>query len=103
MAHLCAGSPFNPDVKEGRLWQPITTGGIDKDEPISNLGGQVASHETAGLDLIAAIRENRAPLVDAAQGRRTIEMVSAVFESHRLNGQRVTFPLQTRVNPLTLL
>ena len=103
VAHLCAGSPFNPDVKEGRLWQPITTGGIDKDEPISNLGGQVASHETAGLDLIAAIRENRAPLVDAAQGRRTIEMVSAVFESHRLNGQRVTFPLQTRVNPLTLL
>ncbi len=64
---------------------------------------QVASHETSGLDLIAAIRDNRAPLCDAAQGRQIIEMISAVFESHRLGGQRVTFPLQTRVNPLTLL
>jgi predicted dehydrogenase len=35
--------------------------------------------------------------------REIIEMISAVFESHRMNGQRVTFPLQTRQNPLTLL
>ena len=102
VAHLCAGSPFNPALKEARQWQPITTGGVSKPEPIPNLGTQVASHETAGLDLIAAIRENRAPLIDAVQGRETIEMVSAIFESHRLNGQRVTFPLETRVNPLTL-
>jgi len=102
VAHLCAGSPFNPALKEPRQWQPITTGGVNKPEPIPNLGTQVASHETAGLDLIAAIRENRAPLIDAVQGRETIEMVCAIFESHRLNGQRVTFPLQTRVNPFTL-
>ena len=49
------------------------------------------------------IAADRAPICDAAQGRQTIEMISAVFESHRLGGQRVTFPLQTRVNPLTLL
>lgn len=103
VAHICLGSPFNPAVKEPRQWQPITTGGVNKPEPIANLGAQVASHETAGLDLIAAIRDNRAPLIDAKQGRETIEMVSAIFESHRLNGQRVTFPLKTRVNPLTLL
>ena len=103
VAHICLGSPFNPAVKEPRQWQPITTGGVNKPEPIANLGAQVASHETAGLDLIAAIRNNRAPLIDAKQGRETIEMVSAIFESHRLNGQRVTFPLKTRVNPLTLL
>ena len=103
VAHLCAGSPFNPALKEPRLWQPITTGGVNKPEPIPNLGAQVASHEAAGLDLIAAIRENRAPLIDAVQGRETIEMVCAIFESHRLKGQRVTFPLQTRVNPFTLL
>lgn len=103
VAHICLGSPFNPAVKEPRQWQPITTGGVNKAEPIANLGAQVAGHETAGLDLIAAIRENRAPLIDAQQGRETIEMVSAIFESQRLNGQRVTFPLKTRVNPLTLL
>lgn len=64
---------------------------------------QVSSHETSGLDLITAIQENRAPLCDGHHGRQIIEMISAVFESHRLGGQRVTFPLQTRVNPLTLL
>jgi hypothetical protein len=54
-------------------------------------------------DLIAAMREDRAPLCSAQDGRLTVEMVCAVFESHRLNGQRVTLPLQKRVNPLTML
>lgn len=64
---------------------------------------KVSSHEISGLDLITAIQENREPLCDAVQGRQITEMISAVFESHRLNGQRVPLPLQTRVNPLTLL
>lgn len=68
-----------------------------------DIAKQVSSHETAGLDLIAAIHDNRAPLCDAAHGREITEMISAVFESHRLNGQRVTFPLQNRANPLSLL
>lgn len=68
-----------------------------------DLAKRVSSHEVSGIDLIAAIQENRAPLCDGQQGRQIIEMISAVFESHRLGGQRVTFPLQTRVNPLTLL
>jgi len=102
-AHLLAGSPFDPALKEPRHWQPITTAGIGLPEPIVDLGKQLSTHETAGLDLIAAIRDNRAPLCDAVQGREIIEMISSVFESHRLGSQRVTFPLQTRVNPLTLL
>jgi hypothetical protein len=36
------------------------------------------------------------------EARTTIEMISAVFESHRLGGL-ATFPLKTRENPLTLL
>ncbi len=68
-----------------------------------DIAKKVSSHEISGIDLIAAIQENRPPLCDAVRGRQIIEMISAVFESHRLNGQRVTFPLQTRVNPLTLL
>ena len=102
VAHLRPGSPFQPNLKAGP-WLPITTAGIGKPEPIAHLGKKLSSHETAGLDLIAAIQENRAPLCDAVQGRQTIEMICAVFESHRLNGQRVTLPLKTRVNPLTLL
>jgi hypothetical protein len=88
---------------KARPWLPITTAGIGQPEPIAQLGKKLSSHEAAGLDLIAAIHENRAPLCDAVQGRQTIEMICAVFESHRLNGQRVTLPLKTRVNPLTLL
>ncbi|MBB5035502.1 Gfo/Idh/MocA family protein [Prosthecobacter vanneervenii] len=103
VAHLCTGSPFDPAAKEPRKWVPITTAGVDKAEPIADLGKKLSSHEAAGLDLIAAIQEKRAPLCNAAQGRETIEMISAIFESHRLNGQRVAFPLKTRVNPLTLL
>ena len=102
VAHLRPGSPFQPNLKASP-WLPITTAGIGKSEPIANLGKKLSSHETAGLDLIAAIQENRAPLCDAVQGRQTIEMICAVFESHRLNGQRVPLPLKTRVNPLTLL
>lgn len=102
-AHIAHGSPFNPSLKEPRQWLPVTTAGINRPETIPDLGKQLSSHEAAGLDLIAAIRDNRAPLCDAAQGRETIEMICAVFESHRLGGQRVTLPLQTRHNPLTLL
>ncbi|MBL9178325.1 MAG: Gfo/Idh/MocA family oxidoreductase [Verrucomicrobiaceae bacterium] len=71
-----------------------------EDEDIAK---KVSSHEISGLDLVAAIKENRAPLCDATRGRQIIEMICAVFESHRRDGQRVTFPLQTRVNPLNLL
>ncbi len=102
VAHLRPGNPFQPDMK-AHPWLPITTAGIGKPEPIAHLGKKLSSHETAGLDLIAAIQENRAPLCDAVQGRQTIEMICAIFESHRLNGQRVTLPLKTRVNPLTLM
>lgn len=102
LAHLLPGSPFHP-TPEPRAWIPITTGGVGKPEPIKDLGRQLSSHELAGRDLIAAIKENRAPLCDDKQGRQTIEMISAVFESHRLGSQRVNFPLKTRGNPLRLM
>jgi predicted dehydrogenase len=102
LAHLLPGSPFQP--KSGpRTWVPITTGGVGVVEPIKDLGRMVSSHEVAGRDLTACIEQNRTPLCDGVQGKQTIEAISAVFESHRLGGQRVNFPLQTRVNPLTLL
>ena len=124
VAHILKGNPFNPDTQEidagtvstgsagvlfcvGTHWKPITTSGIiagnNQEEPIANLGADLAAHLVAGRDLVAAIRENRAPLVSAHDARLTIEMVCAVFESHRLNGQRVTWPLMTRTNPLAQL
>lgn len=102
LAHLLEGNPSKP-TQEPRAWVPISSAGLGKPEPIEKLGNQVSSHRLATQDLIAAVREKREPLCSAAAARITIEMISAVFESHRLNGQRVQWPLQTRENPLGLL
>jgi predicted dehydrogenase len=102
VAHILTGNPFQPG-KEPRAWVPISSAGIGKPEPIENLGKLVSSHAVGGRDLIASIREDRAPLCSASDGRSIVEMISAVFESHRLGGTRVTFPLKTRQSPLGLL
>jgi predicted dehydrogenase len=103
VAQIALGSPFNPADKTPRAWVPITTAGVGKPEPIENLGADLTAHLVAGRDLIAAMRENRDSMVSAKDARTTIEMICSVFESHRLGGQRVTLPLKTRVNPLSLL
>lgn len=102
LAHFLPGNPFRP-VKEPRVWQPITTGGIGQPEPIANLGKNVGGHLTAAADLISAIRENREPLCNGEEGRTTVEVVAGVFESHRLGGARVALPLADRGNPLAKL
>jgi predicted dehydrogenase len=102
VAHFREGNPFQPTA-ELRTWVPISSAGIGKPEPILNAGKLTMSHVTPGRDLIAAIREDRAPLCSTEDGRVIVEMISAVFESHRLGGQRVTFPLKTRQAPLSLL
>jgi len=101
LAQYLKGSPFDP-VKEPRTWLPITSAGIGKPEPISDIKS-VMNHVFGGRDLISAMKENREPLCSAEDGRVILEMVSGVFESHRLNGQRVALPLKDRVNPLTKL
>jgi len=102
VAHFLAGNPFRP-VKEPRAWQIISTAGLGQPEPKAEAVKEVMAHLTAGLDLIAAIRENRQPLCSAHDARTTVEMIAAVFESHRLQGQRVTLPLADRGSPLARL
>lgn len=101
-AHFLEGSPFDP-VKTPRTWQIISTAGIGQPEPIANLGQHVGNHTLAVRDLIAAIKENRAPLCSDKEGHVLVEMTAAIFESHRQNGARVTFPLTERRHPLSLL
>ena len=102
LGQILTGSPFKP-TSEPRAWVPISTAGIGKPEPIANLGKEVMGHLTGARDLLAAMRDNRQPLCSAEEGRTTIEMICAVFESHRLGGQRAAWPLQTRENPLARL
>ena len=102
LAQILTGSPFKP-AAEPRAWTPISTAGIGKPEPVANLGKEVMGHLAGAQDLLAAMRDNRQPLCSAEDGRTTIEMICSVFESHRLGGQRVIWPLKTRENPLGLL
>lgn len=102
LGNLLEGNPFTP-AKEPRAWVQISSAGIGKPEPDPEMPKQLAAHITAGLDLVAAIREDRQPLCSAHDGRVIIEMICAVFESHRQNGARVKFPLENRSNPFSKL
>jgi len=102
LAHLLPGSPFRP-IAEPRVWIPITSTGLGESEPIADVHNQVAGHLIPGRDLIDAVREKREPLCSGRDGRRIVEMITSVFESARLNGQRVAFPLAIRGNPLATL
>lgn len=101
-ARVRPGSPFDPDAAGGG-WEVISTAGAGQPEPIANLAGDLSGQLMGGRDLLRAIAEGRPPLCDDAQGLETVEMICSVFESHRLGGRRVTFPLETRVNPWSLM
>jgi len=85
-------------------WLPVTSAGVGQPEPPSAYGGDShrAGNVAACRDLIAAIAEDRYPEASIYEGRTTVEMISAVFESQRLNGP-VELPLKNRQNPLTML
>lgn len=87
--------------RSGKTWQPISSAGVNQPEPLTGRGlpgGNVA----AVKDLLEAIEHQREPLCGMYDGRAVTAMILAVFESHRL-GRPVTFPLETREHPLTLL
>jgi predicted dehydrogenase len=82
-------------------WEKVSSAGVGKPEPLE-ARGTPAGNVAAIKDLIAAVEQNREPLCGALAGRTTVEMILAAFESQRL-GRAVTFPLQNRQHPLTLL
>ncbi len=102
LAHILQGSPFGPDSKP-RVWTPISSAGIGKPEPMKDIRKAIGGHLEPARDLIAAIQENRDPLCSAKEGRVTLEMISGIFESHRLGGSRVALPLKDRTNPQSRL
>ncbi len=89
LVHICEGNPFLPAGE--RKWVPVNAGETGKD---------IAKHFTAARDLIASIREDRAPLCSAEDGRMTVAMIFAVMESHVQNGKRVEIGVSPKTNPL---
>ena len=79
----------------------ITSQGIDKPET-SPGSGYEAGNPAVIRDLIDAIRQDRAPICGMHEGRAVIEMIHAVFESHRQR-KPIELPLTNRKHPLTML
>ncbi len=82
-------------------WKRITSAGIDKPETLSDPRHHLGNCLIA-RDLIRAIENNTQPKGSIYDGRAALEMILAVYESHRLNAP-VKFPLRNRKHPLSLL
>lgn len=99
-AHFLPDASWSPG-RSGKKWMRISSQGVDQPEPLSgktNRDGNVV----ACLDLIQSIEEDRQPEANIFEAQYTVEMVAAVFESHRMQ-KPVSLPLANRQNPLTLL
>ena len=82
-------------------WVEVSSAGPGEPEPLepaTNHHGNIV----ACRDLLAAIEEDRQPEASIYEGRTTVEMTAAVFESAR-QGRPVNMPLENRNNPLAAL
>jgi predicted dehydrogenase len=84
-----------------KQWVEVSSVGFEEEEPLTDprLGER---HFLAVQDLLAAIEEQREPKSGMYEARGALEMIVAVFESHR-QGKPVPLPLENRENPLTML
>jgi predicted dehydrogenase len=95
----------DPTWQPGRSkakWQQITSAGVGKPDPVENVEGHNIGNIRIAKDLIRAIETNTQPKCSMYEGRGAVEMVMAVYESHRLK-KPVAMPLKNRVHPLPLL
>jgi predicted dehydrogenase len=82
-------------------WKCVTSAGIDKPETLADRGHALGNRLIA-LDLIRAIKTDTQPRGSMYDGRAALEMILAVYESHRLR-EPVDLPLKNREHPLSLL
>jgi predicted dehydrogenase len=98
--HILQDPHWSPG-RSGQRWRPVTSAGVGREEPLQD-GGLHGGNLLACRDLIAAIEEDRLPECHVYEARQTVQMIAAVFESHRL-GKPAAFPLENRRNPLEML
>lgn len=96
------GDPAWSPGRSKAQWQRISTNGIGQPETLKESNGLHTGNVAAVLDLLEAVESNRQPLCNVYEARTTVEMILAVFESHR-QGRPVVMPLENRKHPLTLL
>ncbi len=76
-------------------WQPVTSAGIGVPEPLK-LGKQ-SRHTYAIKSLLDAIEQQKEPDGGMYENRDNLQMIMAVFESHR-QGKPVKLPLTETEN-----
>jgi predicted dehydrogenase len=96
-AYLCEDPSWMPG-KSKAPWREITSAGVGEPEPLkpAEVGN---GNRWIADDLLAAIEGDRPPLGSIADGRAALEMILAVYESHRLD-RPVDLPLKNRKHPL---
>ncbi len=96
-AYLCEDPSWMPG-KSKAAWQEISSAGVGQPEPLkaADVGN---GNIWIVQDLLKAIAEDRPPLDSLHDGRASLEMILAVYESHRLD-KPVDLPLKNRKHPL---
>lgn len=79
-------------------WQPITSAGVGQPELLKD-GSADFGNRLIAADLIDAIEKDREPLGSLRDGRAALEMILAVYESHKQD-RPVELPLKSRRHPL---
>lgn len=59
------------------------------------------NHAAQFQDFVDAIRKNRPPAIDGAEGRKAVEIILAIYQSAR-TGKRVSLPLKSDPKPVEL-
>ncbi len=78
------------DSREDRVDESGVSSGAARPMDIN-----AAGHTAQFQDFVAAIRERRRPAVDGHEGRRSVELVEAIYRSARANVP-ITMPLSSR-------
>ena len=97
---------FLPDAgwfpgRSRTAWQEISSAGVGKPETLKD-GSLRAGNVLIARDLIEAVAKDRQPKGSIYDGRAALEMILAIYESHRLR-TTVDLPLKNRRHPLTML
>jgi predicted dehydrogenase len=81
------GHPSGENSPRIRPQVPAATAAMAAGSGASPTGIGTLGHTLLVQDFVASIREGRDPLVDGAEGRRSLELVLAIYEAARLGGR----------------
>ena len=98
--YFCEDPTWFPGKSQAK-WVEITSAGLGQPETMKD-GGLGQGNVWIAKDLIEAVEKDRQPLGSMYDGRAALEMILAVYESHRVKGP-VELPLKNRKHPLTML